>query len=133
MNLKSISRQGAEWYPSPTAEMEDLAAGKNLPPLQFCFRPDWIKFLRDKGDGKKQHELRSQPWAMPMLKSVRGSEVREKPGWCLSLKLYKEGLAKKGSSLVPNAGEKKKNKGTRDCRNKTLLGLGEGTLGYQGH
>lgn len=72
LNLKSISSQNAGLYKSPTTEMEDFATGKSLP-LQFCFRPDGIKFLKDKIDGKKS-ELKSQTWAMPWLKSVRESE-----------------------------------------------------------
>ena len=48
LNLKSIPRQDAKLYHSPTTEKEDFAPGKNLPPSQFCFRPNWIKFQKDK-------------------------------------------------------------------------------------
>lgn len=50
LNLKSIPRQDAQLYHSPTTEKEDFAAGKNLLPSKFCFRPNWIKFQKDKGN-----------------------------------------------------------------------------------
>ena len=69
---------------------------------------------------------------MPVVK-MRESEVRGKPGWGLSLKLCKEGLPKKRRPPGATCREKKKKlRRLKDCRDKTLMALGEEALGYPG-
>lgn len=67
---------------------------------------------------------------MPIVK-VRKSEVRGKPGWSLSLRLCKEGLARKGGPLVPHAEKKKKKKETRRLQGQNPDGVGRGGIVLQ--
>ena len=64
---------------------------------------------------------------MPIVK-MRESEVRGKPGWSLSLKLCKEGLAKK--RRPPGAtGREKKIKETKRLQGQNPDGVGRGGIG----
>lgn len=77
LHLKSISSHAAQLYQSPATKIEDFAAGKNLPLLQFSFRPHWI-YKRQKIYRKSKSELRTHPWVIPIVKvRENGREVRK--------------------------------------------------------